>query len=185
MSDRALLASICGADAVRDPDPLTDRISSILPPLVVEPGTPAGVAAVLGWASQERRTVVIRGCGSRMAWGRIPADVDLLLSMRRLDRIVAHESGDLTATVEASVPLLALNEALAQHGQCLPIDPPDRPGATIGGRSPPTRAARCGIGTARRAISSSASRSPQRLACSRRPAVALSRTSPATTCRSS
>jgi len=133
MRDRPTLESLCGAAAVRDPDPLTDRISSILPPLVIEPSTPAQVAAVLGWASDARRTVVIRGAGTRMGWGRVPEDVDLLLSTRGLNRIVAHADGDLTATVEAGVPLATLNAALARHGQCLPIDPPDRAGATIGG----------------------------------------------------
>jgi glycolate oxidase FAD binding subunit len=132
-SDRTALESLVGPGAVRDPDPLTDRISSILPPLVVEPSTPAPVAAVLEWASQQRRTVVIRGAGTRMGWGRIPSDVDVLLSTRGLNRIIAHAHGDLTATVEAGVPLATLNEALAVHGQCLPLDPLGRAGATLGG----------------------------------------------------
>ena len=132
-SDRAILESLAGPGAVRDPDPLTDRISSILPPLVVEPATPGSVAAVLEWASREHRTVVIRGAGSRMGWGRVPTDVDLVLSTRGLNRVIAHEHGDLTTTVEAGVSLTALNETLARHGQCLPLDLMNRPGATIGG----------------------------------------------------
>ncbi len=47
-----------------------------------------------------------------------------------LDRILEHEAGDLTCTVEAGVRLSALNTALARHGQRLSLDPPGDP--TVG-----------------------------------------------------
>ncbi len=47
-----------------------------------------------------------------------------------LDRILEHEAGDLTCTVEAGVRLSTLQEALAEHGQRLSLDPPGNP--TIG-----------------------------------------------------
>jgi glycolate oxidase FAD binding subunit len=47
-----------------------------------------------------------------------------------LDRILEHEAGDLTCTVEAEIRLSALNEALAPHGQMLALDPPGDP--TVG-----------------------------------------------------
>lgn len=47
-----------------------------------------------------------------------------------LDRILEHEEGDLTCTVEAGVRLSTLNEALAGAGQRLSLDPPGDP--TIG-----------------------------------------------------
>jgi glycolate oxidase FAD binding subunit len=47
-----------------------------------------------------------------------------------LDRILEHEAGDLTCTVEAGVRLSTLQEALGEHGQRLSIDPPGDP--TIG-----------------------------------------------------
>jgi glycolate oxidase FAD binding subunit len=47
-----------------------------------------------------------------------------------LDRILEHEAGDLTCTVEAEIRLSALREALARHGQMLAIDPPGDP--TVG-----------------------------------------------------
>jgi glycolate dehydrogenase FAD-binding subunit len=46
------------------------------------------------------------------------------------DRILEHESGDLTCTVEAGIRLSALNEALGAAGQRLSLDPPGDP--TIG-----------------------------------------------------
>jgi glycolate oxidase FAD binding subunit len=47
-----------------------------------------------------------------------------------LDRILEHEAGDLTCTVEAGVRLSELNAELARHGQRLSLDPPGDP--TIG-----------------------------------------------------
>jgi len=47
-----------------------------------------------------------------------------------LDRILEHEAGDLTCTVEAGVRLSALDAALARHGQRLSLDPPGDP--TVG-----------------------------------------------------
>jgi len=57
-----------------------------------------------------------------------------VLARSRLDRIVAHNDGDLTAVLEAGVPLARAQEAFALHGQRLALDPPDANGrATVGG----------------------------------------------------
>src|SRR5499427_9566622 len=53
--------------------------------------------------------------------------------MRGLRRVLAHEHGDMTATVEAGATLRDVNRALARHGQWLPLDPPRADRATIGG----------------------------------------------------
>jgi glycolate oxidase FAD binding subunit len=44
-----------------------------------------------------------------------------------LDRILEHEAGDLTCTVEAEIRLSALNAELAERGQMLALDPPGDP----------------------------------------------------------
>ena len=49
---------------------------------------------------------------------------------RGLDRILEHEAGDLTCTVEAGIRLSVLNDTLAASGQRLSLDPPGDP--TIG-----------------------------------------------------
>ena len=46
------------------------------------------------------------------------------------DRILEHEAGDLTCTVEAGIRLSALQARLAEHGQMLALDPAGDP--TIG-----------------------------------------------------
>jgi len=108
-----------------------DAIDGVKPRLVVEPEAAREVAALLGWASRERLAVVVRGGGTRLAWGRTPAPIDLLVCTRRLTRVLAHADADLTATVEAGATLEEFNTALARHRQWLPIDAPD--GGTVGG----------------------------------------------------
>jgi glycolate dehydrogenase FAD-binding subunit len=52
------------------------------------------------------------------------------LDLSSLDRVLEHEAGDLTCTVEAGLRLSALQALLAEHGQMLALDPPGDP--TIG-----------------------------------------------------
>jgi glycolate oxidase FAD binding subunit len=127
-----LLASGIAAD-IRAPEPERDSVDGQRAGAVVVPHDAAGVAAALAWASERRLAVLIRGGGTKLGWGRPPSRIDLILDTSRLNRIVAHQHGDLTVTVEAGMRLAELNRALATHGQWLPLDPPFGEGATVGG----------------------------------------------------
>ena len=109
-----------------------DRIDGVRPRQVVEPRTPEEVAAIIAAASREGLTVVFRGGGTKRGWGRVPAAVDLLISMRGLARVIAHDPADLTTTLEAGATLEDVNAALGRHRQWLPIDAWGD-GSTIGG----------------------------------------------------
>jgi glycolate dehydrogenase FAD-binding subunit len=75
-------------------------------------------------------TVRVRGAGTKRAWAAGEPDVEL--STSDLHRIVEHNEGDLTAVLEAGVPLARAQEQFAEAGQMLALDPPDG-GATLGG----------------------------------------------------
>ncbi len=120
-----------GAVATR-PGGAADAVDGVVPGAVAEPETPAALAATLAAASTDRRTTVLRGGGSKLAWGRPPDHVDLVITTGRLAPVLVHRDGDLTVTVGAGVPLAELNHQLAQKGQWLPIDSAF-PAATIGG----------------------------------------------------
>jgi glycolate oxidase FAD binding subunit len=87
--------------------------------VVVAPETVAAAAEVFGEATREGRRVSIEREGG-----------DVVLATGGLDRILEHEAGDLTATVEAGVRLSELDARLAVAGQMLALDPPGDP--TIG-----------------------------------------------------
>jgi glycolate oxidase FAD binding subunit len=135
MPDRLIAesaVSLVGADAVRPGTP-TDAVEGVVPRIVVEPASAEGVAAVLGWASRDKLTVLVRGSGTKLGWGQSPRLVDVLISTARLSAVLAHRHGDLTATIQAGAKLRDVNRALATHRQWIPLDPPFADRATIGG----------------------------------------------------
>jgi len=114
------------------PGTAADRVDGEVPPQVAEPDTPQTFADTLKGASADRLPTVIRGGGTKLSWGRTPATVDLVVATSRLNRLIAHRHGDLTATVQAGMKLRELNAALSSQRQWLPIDSAfDH--ATIGG----------------------------------------------------
>jgi glycolate dehydrogenase FAD-binding subunit len=78
----------------------------------------------------EGRPVRFAGGGTK-DWGA-PPSADVELSLTGLDRILEHNEGDLTAVLEAGVPLAAAQERFAAKGQMLALDPP-LGDATVGG----------------------------------------------------
>ena len=103
------------------------------PQAVCLPETVEGVSEAVAWAHEGRRALVPWGGGSQIDFGAPPERLDLVLSLERLDRLVAYEPADMTVTVEAGMTLARLQEILAGEGQFLPVDPPLPARATIGG----------------------------------------------------
>src|SRR2546430_10933463 len=91
---------------------------------VVEPGSVDEVARLLRDASRDGLAVIPRGGGTKLDWGRPPRRADLVLSTVRLDRVLEHAWGDMTATVEAGCTVARLQHPLAEHGQRLAGGPP-------------------------------------------------------------
>jgi glycolate oxidase FAD binding subunit len=87
------------------------------------------LAGELAAASGQVRVV---GAGTKRRWAPA-ADGAAELSTTGLDRVLEHNAGDLTAVLEAGVPLARAQETFASAGQMLALDPPDAGGATIGG----------------------------------------------------
>jgi glycolate oxidase FAD binding subunit len=99
------------------------------------PSSVAEAAVVMRAAGERGDGVRIRGAGTKLAWGNPVRAADVEVSSARLDRLVEHNAGDLTAIVEAGMPLARAQEVFAEAGQTLPLDPPlgDGSAATIGG----------------------------------------------------
>jgi glycolate oxidase FAD binding subunit len=68
-----------------------------------------------------------------MGLGAPPRDGAVVVGTRRLHRILEHEPGDLTATVEAGITMDALQASLLAKGQWASLDPPLPGRATLGG----------------------------------------------------
>jgi FAD/FMN-containing dehydrogenase len=90
-------------------------------------------------AAAAGRKLRIAGHGSKQHYGE-PFDAALEpLEVGALRGIVAYEPSELVVTVRAGTPLVELEAALAERGQCLPFEPPrlpagdGAPGGSVGG----------------------------------------------------
>jgi glycolate oxidase len=105
-------------------------------------GTPLGVArptsteqvqTVLRWAAAHRVPVVPQGARTGLSGGANAVDGALILSMLRMNRIVAIDEVDQVAIVEPGVVNADLSRAVAEVGLFYPPDPSSWELSTIGG----------------------------------------------------
>jgi glycolate oxidase FAD binding subunit len=98
-------------------------------------------AAWLADAAAQGRSVRPRGSGTKLAWGAVTEPAATEISTARLDAVLEHNAGDLTAVLQAGVPLARAQARFATAGQMLALDPPlgegmagaSPAGATVGG----------------------------------------------------
>jgi len=115
-------------NARRLSDPTTANRS-----LEVAPRSGEEVSQVMRLASSEHLSVIPAGTATWIDAGNVLSGSDLIVTTRRMTRVINHEPADLVATAEAGVTLSEFQKHLAQAGQWLPIDPPDDARATLGG----------------------------------------------------
>ena len=101
--------------------------------LEVAPQSTEAAAQVMQLAMKEDRAVVPAGAATWIDAGNLLHRSDVVVTTRRMNRVLKHEPADLVATAEAGLTLSGFQKHLAQAGQWLPIDPPDDGRATLGG----------------------------------------------------
>ena len=97
----------------------------------VQPETLEEAGELLAAATADRSVVLIRGSGTRQGIG-YTVTPDIVLSTKRLNRLVAWEPDDLTVVVEAGVTVEDLEQQLAGGGQSA-ILPEWSGSGTVGG----------------------------------------------------
>ena len=101
------------------------------------PETYEQAAAGLAAASAERQAVRIHGAGTKFEWGGLGAEPDVELHTTGLNQIIEHNVGDLTAILQAGVPLARADKLFARRGPDAVAGSAARgattPDATIGG----------------------------------------------------
>jgi glycolate oxidase len=108
-------------------------LHSQLPMIVVLPETQTEVAQVLRLCHARGVPVVPRGAGTGLSGGALPLGDGVLLSLAKLNRIIAVDPRARTATVQPGVRNLAISEAAAQYGLYYAPDPSSQIACTIGG----------------------------------------------------
>jgi len=104
------------------------------PAAVALPVSTAEVSAIVSIADRAGVRVVTRGAGTSLTGGTVPAAPgELVLDLARMDRILAIDREDMTATVEAGVVTADLHRAVEAEGLFYPPDPASLAVSTIGG----------------------------------------------------
>lgn len=114
-----------------------DHVDGVPARVVARPATAEQAAGLMRACHERGLAVVVRGHGTKLAWGRPPERLDVLLDTTAMDELVEHARGDLIATVGAGMPLARLQEQLAEAGHQVALDDlvagDDAPGSTVGG----------------------------------------------------
>jgi len=125
-----LLGSIVGQENVREETALL--LDNHEPPLLALPGSAGEVADCLRVCSESKLAVIPAGFMTWLDGGNPLRRADLILSLRRMSRVIDYSPPDLTVTVEAGASLGDLNSLVLKEGQWLPLDPPGYSSASVG-----------------------------------------------------
>ncbi|TQJ35346.1 FAD-binding oxidoreductase [Arthrobacter sp. SLBN-122] len=104
-----------------------------LPLAVVFPESVADVQAVVKACAGSGVAIVARGAGTGVSGGAHATRNCIILSLERMNRILALNPDDETAVVEPGVVNAVLNEAVAAHGLMYAPDPASFRSSTLGG----------------------------------------------------
>lgn len=108
-------------------------IATTTPHYHISPHNQESLAQTVKFAHEKHLSILPCGSGSKLSWGGLLKEAQLVISTQHLNKIIEHAIGDLTVTVEAGVKFCDLQKVLHQSNQFLPLDPAHPNWATIGG----------------------------------------------------
>ena len=109
------------------------QIDGIIPKEIVAPSAVSEIQDILDLAVKEKLSVIPAGNGSKLSIGNPPAQIDLLMTMRKFNKVVEYVPDDLTITAGSGMLLKDVQEILADNNQLLPTNPPYDNESTVGG----------------------------------------------------
>jgi FAD/FMN-containing dehydrogenase len=102
-------------------------------PLVLRPGSTSEVAAICKLANEHRIALVPQGGNTGLVGGQTPHNGEVVISMRRMDRIREVDTASNTMTCEAGVILQVAQERAAEVDRLFPLSLGAEGSCTIGG----------------------------------------------------
>ncbi len=106
---------------------------SVLPDVVVRPGSADEVAAIARLCSEEKIPLTPRGAGTGLSGGSVPVNGGIVLSLTGMRRVRQMAAEDLYAVCEAGVVTAQFQEAAEAVSLFYPPDPASWKCSTIGG----------------------------------------------------
>ena len=102
-------------------------------PLVLRPGSTAEVSAICKLANEHRIALVPQGGNTGLVGGQTPHNGEVVISMRRIDKIRDVDTASNTMTCEAGVVLQVAQQRAAEVDRLFPLSLGAEGSCTIGG----------------------------------------------------
>src|SRR6201985_440171 len=102
-------------------------------PLVLRPGSAAEVSAICKLASEHRIALVPQGGNTGLVGGQTPHNGEVVISMRRMDKIREIDAASNTMICEAGVVLQIAQQKAAEADRLFPLSLGAEGSCTIGG----------------------------------------------------
>jgi len=102
-------------------------------PLVLRPGSTAEVAAICKLASEHQIALVPQGGNTGLVGGQTPHNGEVVISMRRMDKIREVDTASNTMTCEAGVILQVAQQRASEVDRLFPLSLGAEGSCTIGG----------------------------------------------------
>ncbi|HET6554297.1 MAG TPA: FAD-binding oxidoreductase [Dyella sp.] len=103
------------------------------PLAVALPASVDEVQAIVRWANAYGVAIVPSGGRTGLSGGAVAASGELVLSLERMNRVMAFDAVDRTLSVQAGATLHAVHDAAREHGLLYPVDFAARGSCSIGG----------------------------------------------------
>ena len=132
MRDDLIERTIHGYDVAALPG-LVERMIRNIPDAVVQPLVVADVVDLVRLAREHGVPLVPRGGATSGYGGSIPARGGVVVSFRRMSRVLSVDREAGTVTVEAGTIWSEVERSLAPHGLALRTYPTSAPGSTVAG----------------------------------------------------
>jgi glycolate oxidase FAD binding subunit len=127
MREAESIARTLGADRIRPPNAIEKDAAR----LIVEPQDAREIAELVSACETDRITVAPIGAARTLSQMR-KEPVQIGISLRRMNHILAYEPEDMTVVAEAGLTVGDLNATVASRGQRLPVDPRNPDATTLG-----------------------------------------------------
>ena len=103
------------------------------PLAIALPSSIEQVQAVVRWANEHRVAVVPSGGRTGLSGGAVAAHGELVLSLERMNKVLAFDAVDRILTVQPGIALEAVHNVAREHGLVYPVDFAARGSCSIGG----------------------------------------------------
>jgi glycolate oxidase FAD binding subunit len=131
----ARLESLLGPHRVNryDEDLREFSVDGVMPEAIVRPASAEEAVELVRLAASDGLSLIASGSRSKMDFGMPPIRYDFAVDVRGLQQIAHYDPGDMTLSVDAGMPLRALEKVLNEQSQFLPLAVPCYERSTMGG----------------------------------------------------